>query len=117
MTEDVNGFIYNLVDLFPAVQDDQRARCRTEVSTINKSQDLSLLNNIACKDDQMLSAEITRELNNRGHNFTDWKANGSSKMWAGDENAFGVDSKSHNFARFTVSDHADVHLGNINRGR
>ncbi|KAL9036035.1 MAG: hypothetical protein Q9214_006313 [Letrouitia sp. 1 TL-2023] len=117
MIDDVNGFINNLVDLFPTAQDDQRACCRIEVFTINKSQDLSLLNDIACKDDQMLSAEITRELDNRGHNVTDWKANGSSKMWAGDENAFGVDSKGHNFARFTLSGHADVHLGNINRGK
>jgi hypothetical protein len=117
MIEDVTGFTSHLVDLFPTAQDDQRALCKTELSAINKSQDLVLLNNIACQNDQMLSAEITQELDNRGHNVTDWKADGSSKMWAGDENAFGVNSKGHNFARFTVSDHADVHLGNKNKGR
>ncbi|KAL9615269.1 MAG: hypothetical protein Q9167_000240 [Letrouitia subvulpina] len=117
MIEEVNGFTSQLVDLFPAAQDDQRAQCKAEVSTINKSQDLTLLNNVACQDDHMLSAEIIRELDNRGHNVTDWKADGNSKVWAGDENAFGVNSKGHNFARFTVSGHADVHLGNINRGK
>lgn len=117
MIEDETGFISRLVDLFPTAQDDQRALCKAEVSAINKSQDLALLNNIACKEDQILSVEITRVLDNRGHNVTDWKADGSSKLWAGDENAFGVESKGHNIARFTSSDHADIHLGNINRGR
>lgn len=117
MIEDVTGFISRLVDLFPAMQDDQRALCTTEVSAINKSQDLALLNNVAYEDDQMFAAEITKELKKRGHNVTDWKADGSSKMWLGDKNAFGVNSKGHNVARFTVSDHADIHIGNMNEGK
>lgn len=117
MIEDVTGFTSQLVDLFPAAQEDQRALYTTEVSTIKNPQDLALLMNIARGDDQMFSAEITKELEKRGHLVSDWKADGSSKMWAGDDNASGVDSKGHNFARFTVSDHADVHLGNINRGQ
>ena len=117
MIEDVTGFINRLVILFPATQDEQRALCTTEVSAINQSQDLALLNNVAREDDQMFSAEITKELEKRGHNVTDWKADGSSKMWIGDKNAFGVNSKGHNAARFTVSDHADIHVGNMNEGR
>ena len=110
----VNGFISDLVDLIPAAQERQRALCKTEVSSINKSQDLLLLNNVAREDDPMFSAEIINELDKRGHNVTDWKADGSSKLWIGDKNAFGVNSKGHVAARFTVSDHADIHIGNIN---
>ena len=116
MIEDVNDLANQLVDLFPTAQKDQRALCVTDVSAINKSQDLALLNEVTGKDDQMFSAEITKELEKRGHNVTNWKADGFSKIWAGDDNAFGVKSEGHNFARFTVSDHADIHLGNINRG-
>lgn len=53
----------------------------------------------------------------RGHNITEWKADGNSKMWAGDNNAIGVTSKSHNFIRFTVFDYADVNLGDVNKGK
>lgn len=53
----------------------------------------------------------------RGHNITDWKADGSSKMWAGDNNAFGVTSTSHNFTRFIVFDYADVNLGDVSKGK
>lgn len=115
--EDVTSFISRLVDLFPAAQDNQRALCTTEVSAISQSQDLALLNNVAREDDQMFSAEITKELEKRGHNVIDWKADGSAKMWIGDKNAFGVNSKGHNAARFTVSDHADIHIGNMNEGK
>ena len=116
MIADVTGLINELVDSFPAAQDDQRALCQNEVSAIQKPQDLVLLNNIAGKDDQVLSAEITKELDNRGHHVTDWKADGSSKVWIGDENAFGVSSRGHTLTRFSSSDHADVHIGNINKG-
>lgn len=117
MIEDVTSFISRLVDLFPATQDNQRALCATEVSAISQSQDLALLNDVAHEDDQMFSAEITKELEKRGHNVTDWKADGSSKMWIGDKNAFGVNSKGHNAARFTASDHAYIHIGNMNEGK
>ena len=117
MIDDVTTFINRLVDLFPATQDDQRALCTTEVSAINESRDLALLNNVAREDDQMFSAEITKELEKRGQNVTDWKADGNSKMWIGDKNAFGVSSMGHNAAKFTISDHADIHIGNVNQGK
>ncbi len=116
LIDDVTGFVHELVDLFPAAQEGQKALCKAEVSAIEETPDLALLNDIACKDDEILAAEVKKEMNNRGHIVTDWKAGGNSKMWAGDENAPGVDSKGHNFARFTVSESADVHLGNVNRG-
>ncbi|KAL8921609.1 MAG: hypothetical protein Q9172_003934 [Xanthocarpia lactea] len=116
LIDDVTGFVHDLVDLFPTAQEGQKALCKAEVSAIEETSDLALLNDIACKDDEILAAEVKKEMNNRGHIFTDWKAGGNSKMWAGDDNAPAVDSKGHNFARFTVSESADVHLGNVNRG-
>lgn len=117
MINDVTGFVHELVDLFPAAQEDQRALCKTEVSAIEETRDLALLNDIISKDDEILAAQVKKEMNSRGHVVTDWKAGGNSKLWAGDDNAPGVVSKSHSFARFTTSESADVHLGNINRGR
>ena len=115
--EDVVGFTDELLSLFPATQDDQRELCKTELSAIDKSQDLALVRDAACREDQMLSAEITKELEKRGHSVTDWRADGSSKMWIGDKNAFGVVGLGHNAARFTVSDKADIHVGNVNEGK
>ncbi len=112
MIEDVTGFISELVDLFPATQEYQKALCKTEVSAIRETQSLSLLNDVACGDDRILAAEVQKEMEIRGHSVTDWKASGNSKMWVGDENASGVNSKGH---RFAVSDYADVHLGNLNK--
>ncbi|KAL8743441.1 MAG: hypothetical protein Q9190_004210 [Brigantiaea leucoxantha] len=116
MIDDVSGFVRELVDLFPAAQEPQRALCKAEVSAIVETRDLLLLNDITSQDDKILAAEVEKEMNSRGHTVSDWKAGGSSKMWAGDENAPGVKSKSHNFSRFEVSGSADVHLGNKNRG-
>ena len=82
-----------------------------EISAINKTQNFALLNDIACEDDWMLVAEVKKEMDSRAYNADDWKAGGDSKIWLGNDNAFGVNSKGHNFARFTVSDHTDVHLG------
>ena len=106
----------DLVDFFPAVQEDQKALCKAELSTIKETRDLALLNDIACKDDDIFAAKMKKEMNSRGHVVTDRKAGGNSNMWAGDENAPGMDSKGHNFARFTGSESADVHLGDRNRG-
>ncbi len=50
-----------------------------------------------------------------GQNATNWIAGGSAKMWSEDDNDPGVNTMDHSFARFAVSDHADVHLGNVNR--
>ena len=116
MIEDVTGFISQLVNLFPAAQDDQRALCKLEVAVFPNTQDLALLNDIAHGDDQILSGEIKREMENRGQVFTDWVAEGNSKFSAGDDNAFGVKAKGHTFARVAVSGYEEVHLGNVNRG-
>ncbi len=116
LIEDVTGLISQLVNLFPAAQDDQRALCKLEVAAFPKAQDLALLNNIAHGDDQILSGEIKREMENRGHVCTDWVAEGNSEMWLGDDNAFGVKGKGHTYSRFSVSGNAVIHLGNINRG-
>ena len=116
MIEEVTGFINQLVNLFPAAQDDQRALCKLEVAAFPNTQDLALLNDIAHGDDRILSSEIQREMESRGHVFTDWVAEGNSKFSAGDDNGFGVKGKGHTFARFSVSGNAEVHLGNVNRG-
>ncbi|KAI4122621.1 MAG: hypothetical protein LQ338_005715 [Usnochroma carphineum] len=117
MIEDVTGFTSELVDLFPAAQEDQKALCNTEVSRVRETQDLRLLKDIACKDDSILAVEVEKEMDSRGHSFTDWKAGGHSKMRAGDENAFGVMRKNHIYTRFEVLDYADVQLGDVNKGK
>lgn len=119
MIEDVTVFISKLVELFPACQDAQKALCKAEVSAIGEIQDLALLNDVAGDDNTMLAAEVKKEIDSHGHNVTDWKASDSAKVWVGDENenAFGVRNKSHSAARFTVSGNAQVHIGNVNRGR
>lgn len=116
MIDDITGFVGDLVDLFPVALDNQELLCKTEVSAVKESQDLILLKAVACKDDKLLEEAVNKEMENRGHTFTDWKVEGKSKMWAGDENAFGVASKSHHFNKFSVSGGADVRLGNLNRG-
>ena len=110
-------FISELVDLFPAAKEAQEALCKAEVSAIRETQDLAVLRDVACHSDEILAAEVIKEIDGRGHRVTHWKAGGNSKMWVGDENAFGVNSKGHEFARFTISDYADVRLGNVNRGQ
>ncbi|ERF76212.1 hypothetical protein EPUS_09279 [Endocarpon pusillum Z07020] len=86
---EVTGFVDKLVDLFPSIQDSQKTLCRTEVSAVGDTGDLALLKDIASSDDPYLEAAVVKEMESRGHVFTDWKADGKSKMWAGDENAFG----------------------------
>lgn len=119
MIADVTVFISKLVELFPASQEHQRALCKAEVSAISEIEDLALLNEIACDDNTMLAAEVKKEIDSHGHNATDWEASDSAKVWVGDENenAVGVRNKSHTAARFTVSGNAQVHIGNVNRGR
>lgn len=47
---------------------------------IEETRDLALLNDIACKDNKILAAEVKKEMNSRGHIVTDWKAGGNSKI-------------------------------------
>lgn len=117
MIADVTGFVSKLVELFPTTQDNQRALCRAEVSAIEDDRDLVLWKTIACENDNLLEAVVNNEMQNRGHTVTKWKADGKAKMWAGDENEFGVEIKYHHFSEFSVSDDADVRLGNMNRGQ
>ena len=87
------------------------------MSAISEIRDLALLNDSACDNDNMLAAKVKKEMDSRTYNITDWKASGSANIWAGYDNKSGVKSKGcYNSARFTVSDHADVHLGNTNTG-
>lgn len=116
MIDDITGFVGDLVDLFPAAVGNQELLCKTEVSAVKESQDLMLLKAVACEDDKLLEEAVNKEMENPGHTFTDWKAEGKSKMWAGDDNGFGVASKGHHFNKFSVSGDADVRLGNLNRG-
>lgn len=86
------------------------------MSVIKETRDLALLNDIACKDNKILAAEVKTEMSSRDYIITDWKAGGNSKIWAGDKNAPGVNSKGHNFARFELSDSIDIYFRNVNRG-
>ena len=117
MIEDITGFVDELVDLFPAAQNDQKRLCDTEVSAIKENQDLVLLKDAISNDDRMLEEAVNKAMESRGSTFTNWNADGNSKMWAGDDNGFGVESKSHFFNTFSVSGNADVRLGNVNRGK
>lgn len=116
LINDITGFVGELVELFPAALNDQESLCKMEVSAIQETQDLALLKVVIGDDDQMLEGVVNKEMESRGHSFTDWKIDGGSKLWAGDDNAFGVASKSHHFNKFSVSGNADVRLGNVNRG-
>ena len=51
-----------------------------EMFAINKTQNLALLNDIACEDDWMLAAEVKKEMDSRAYNADDWKAGGDSKI-------------------------------------
>jgi Prion-inhibition and propagation len=114
---EVTGLIDQLVDLFPSIKDNQRTLCTSEVSAVGETRDLALVQDIASSDDKLLEESLNNEMESRGHIITNWKADGNSTMWAGDDNAFGVTSKSHEISEFSVSDHANVRLGNVNRGR
>ena len=50
------------------------------MSAINKTQNLTLLNDIACQDDWMLAAEVKKEMDSRAYNADDWKACSDSKI-------------------------------------
>lgn len=116
MIDGITGFIGDLVELFPVALDNQKLLCRTEVFAVKKSRDLISLKAVACEDDEILKDTVNKEMESRGHTFTDWRADGKSKIWAGDDNALGVASKSHHFNKFSVSGDAEVRLGNTNRG-
>lgn len=117
LIDDVTGFVDKLIELFPAAQDHQKTLCKIEVYAILESQDLALLKDVACTNDRILEEVVDKEVKNRGHRIVNWRAEGDAKLWIGDDNAFGVVSKGHHSSAFSVSDRADVHIGNMNRGQ
>lgn len=117
LISDVSGFVNQLVELFPSIQDNQKLLCNTEVSAVGDTRDLAMLKEVASSNDPYLEAPVTKEMESRGHVFTDWKADGKSKIRARDDNAFGVEIKSHHYSRFSVSGNTDIRLGNVNRGQ
>ncbi|KAL2046575.1 hypothetical protein ABVK25_011734 [Lepraria finkii] len=116
LIDDVTVFIGQLVGLFPAVQDEQRALCKTEVAKFPQIQDLALLNDVVPGDDQILSGEITREMASRGHVYTDLVASENTQVWAGDDNVSGMNNRGHVYNGLNASGNSVVHLGNVNRG-
>ncbi|KAI4265738.1 MAG: hypothetical protein L6R38_009210 [Xanthoria sp. 2 TBL-2021] len=116
MIEDVMVFINQLVNLFPAAEDNQRGLCKLEVEAFQKPQELALLNDAAQGDDEILSGEIKRQMETRGHVVTNYSAGGNTSTFIGDDIAFGVEGKSHTFNGFSASGNAVVRLGNIYRG-
>ena len=116
LIDDVTDLVNRLVELFPTAKEGQKALCKADVLAIKETRDIALLNDIAGKDDEILATEMKKEMNNRGHDYTDMNAGGNSKVHAGDENALGAVSKGHVYQKWTVSGFADVHLGNVNRG-
>jgi hypothetical protein len=85
MIQEVTTFVGDLVVLFPDLQDDQRTLCKAEVRAIEDGQDLVILEELVSEDDKMLDEEVKGEMAGRGHIVTDWKVDGNSEMWAGDE--------------------------------
>lgn len=117
MLEEIAHFISELADMFPAVKYRQAALHKTEVSAIQETEDLAMWKTLVGDDDQVLTRTMDDEMQCRRCSVTDWQANGNAKMWAGDDNVFGVESKNHEYKRFTASDSADIHLGNVNQGK
>ena len=116
MINDINGFISDLVGLFPASVETQSSLCSTETSTIKQTEDLLLLKDVASQDDTILEESIVREIESRGHTLTEFTAKGDSKTRVGDKNGVGVASKSHHVSKFTISDKAGLNIGNVNAG-
>ena len=116
MINDINGFVNDLVELFPASVETQRLLCGTEISSIKDTEDLLLLKDVASQDDTILKESVARELEYRGHTLTEFTAKGDSKTRVGDKNGIGVASKSHHVSKFTISDGAGLHVGNVNAG-
>lgn len=54
-------------------------------------------------------------MEDHGHKLINWKVEGKSKIWARDNNAFDMASKSHHFNKFLVSGDADVLMGGMVR--
>lgn len=117
LIEDVTGFVDKLIELFPAAQDHQKKLCKIEVYAIKEAQGLALLKDVACANDKMLEEAVDKEVKSRGHITLNWEAKGQAKVWIGDDNGFGIESKGHHSSAFSILDHADVHIGNINRAQ
>jgi len=115
MIEEINDSIAELVDMFPATLEDQKASSKQEIQGLEETQDLALLKEVA-QDDEILMDAVKDLAEQRGHSFQDLVFTGSS-VHAGDINEAGVAGKGHSYTRINVSDRSKVHLGNVNRGR
>ncbi|RAH55365.1 hypothetical protein BO85DRAFT_522214 [Aspergillus piperis CBS 112811] len=61
LIEDTNGLVDNLIELFPAVKDEQRKICEDEVSQLKKVEDgLPLLKDVAAGQDDLLSDTVVK---------------------------------------------------------
>jgi hypothetical protein len=60
LIEDTNELVDDLVGLFPAVQQNQRELCDTEVSAIGDGEGLSTLKEIAAAQDRLLEQAIDK---------------------------------------------------------
>ncbi|GKZ86478.1 hypothetical protein AnigIFM56816_001706 [Aspergillus niger] len=63
LIEDTNGLVDDLIELFPAVQDEQRKICEDEVSRLKKVQNgLPLLKNVAAGQDDLLRDTVVKAI-------------------------------------------------------
>jgi hypothetical protein len=61
LVEDINGFVNDLIGLFPAIEATQKVLCQEEVDTMNKTDGaLSLLQDAADGQDTLLTATVTK---------------------------------------------------------
>ncbi|CAG5140179.1 uncharacterized protein ALTATR162_LOCUS652 [Alternaria atra] len=70
LIEDVTDLVNDLVQLFPAVLEEQRRLCRTEASTIGSSDCLLALQDITALQDKELHQAVVETLLSKGHRNT-----------------------------------------------
>ncbi|KAF2818261.1 small s protein [Ophiobolus disseminans] len=66
LIEDITELVNDLDNLFPAAQQSQRELCDIEVSTIGEGQGISVLQEIAAAQDQLLEQAITKATESAG---------------------------------------------------
>jgi hypothetical protein len=100
--ESVSGFVNQLVELFPALQETQVENCRKEVVEIESTEELGLLQEIMGEGDKLLNEFITEALKSvyEGHVIKDFEVEG--KQWIGDRNTPDRESKSYYVQNFKI---------------
>ena len=114
MIDDLSVFVKELVELFPSQEERYRELCKDEVLTIKNEDELVLLNAVSGNDEMLRNAVRGRDPH--GHSAVDWNVGGTAKIWIGDKNSHGLESKTHTARRFIISDSAHVWIGNENQG-